>query len=62
VILTRAVAELDEEIVGCVTVSFGSTALSEVSAYMNGLGFRRDPEHDWSPAEGIFLLAYVLDL
>ena len=26
------------------------------------LGFRRDPDHDWSPAPGIFLLGYVLDL
>ena len=109
------VAELDDEIVGCVTVSFGSSALSEVedpdaatirmlgvSSAARGrgignalvrhcieqarargckrvrldtrtsmksaqhlyerLGFRRDPEYDWSPADGIFLLAYVLDL
>jgi len=26
------------------------------------LGFRRDSEHDWSPAPGISLLAFVLDL
>lgn len=26
------------------------------------LGFRRDPDHDWSPAPGILLLGYVLDL
>ncbi len=26
------------------------------------LGFRRDPEHDWSPAPRILLLSYVLDL
>ena len=109
------VAELDGRVVGCVTVSFGSTALSEVDdpnaatirmlgvsmnvrgrgigealvrhcieqardrgcervrldtrTSMKGaqrlyerLGFRRDPEHDWSPAEGILLLAYILDL
>jgi hypothetical protein len=26
------------------------------------LGFRRDPDHDWSPGDGILLLGYVLDL
>jgi hypothetical protein len=26
------------------------------------LGFRRDPGNDWSPAPGISLLAFVLDL
>jgi ribosomal protein S18 acetylase RimI-like enzyme len=26
------------------------------------LGFRRNPAHDWSPASGIELLGYVLDL
>jgi hypothetical protein len=26
------------------------------------LGFQRDPEHDWSPAPGIHLKAYVLEL
>jgi hypothetical protein len=26
------------------------------------LGFRRDSDHDWSPAPGILLLGYVLDL
>jgi ribosomal protein S18 acetylase RimI-like enzyme len=26
------------------------------------LGFRRDPDHDWSPAPDILLLGYVLDL
>ena len=26
------------------------------------LGFRRDPEHDWSPAPQVLLLGYVLDL
>jgi ribosomal protein S18 acetylase RimI-like enzyme len=109
------VAELGGRIVGCVTVSFGSTALSQVedpdaatirmlgvSTNARGrgigealvricierardrgckrvrldtrtsmkdahrlyerLGFRRDPEHDWSPVEGILLLGYVLDL
>ena len=105
----------DGVIDGCVTVSFGSTALSEVddpdaatirmlgvSTAVRGrgvgealvrrcideargrgssrvrldtrtsmtsaqrlyerLGFRRDPQHDWSPADGIVLLAYTLDL
>jgi ribosomal protein S18 acetylase RimI-like enzyme len=26
------------------------------------LGFRREPEHDWSPALGIDLLGYLLNL
>jgi hypothetical protein len=26
------------------------------------LGFRRDPDHHYSPAPGILLLGYVLDL
>ena len=26
------------------------------------LGFERDPEHDWSPAPGIELLAFTLEL
>src|SRR5262245_20192113 len=109
------VAESDGAIEGCVTVSFGSTALSEVDdpdaatirmlgvstdargrgigvalvqrcidqARAHGsrrvrldtrtsmttaqrvyerLGFTRDLEHDWSPADGIMLLAYTLDL
>lgn len=109
------VAVLNGRVVGCVTVSFGDTALSEVDdpdaatirmlgvatdvrgagigealvrrcveeARARGcrrvrldtrtsmksaqrlyerLGFRRNPEHDWSPAPEIFLLAYVLDL
>jgi ribosomal protein S18 acetylase RimI-like enzyme len=109
------VAEADGEVVGCVTLSIGQTALSKVadsdaatirmlgvaaSARGRGvgealvrrciedarargckrvrldtrtsmlsaqrlyerLGFRRDPNHDWSPAPGISLLDYVLDL
>jgi hypothetical protein len=70
------VAELDGEVVGCVTVSFGSTALSgckrvrldtrtsmkSAQRLYERLGFRRDPQHDWSPADRILLLAYVLDL
>jgi len=109
------VALVDGVLVGCVTVSFGATALSEVDdpyaatirmlgvastargrgvgealvrrciekAHEHGcarvrldtrtsmtsaqrlyerLGFRRDPAHDWSPAPGIQLLAYVADL
>ena len=109
------VAELDNQIIGCVTLSVGQTDLSEVddadaaTVRMLGvsprargrgvgealmthciraasaagakrvrldtrtsmgsaqrlyqrLGFERDPKHDWSPAPGIFLLAYVLEL
>lgn len=109
------VAEADDRVVGCVTLSIGQTALSEVEdpeaatirmlgvstaargrgvgeglvsrciedARARGcervrldtrtsmssaqrlyerLGFRRDPNNDWSPAPGISLLAYVLDL
>jgi hypothetical protein len=26
------------------------------------LGFRRDPERDWTPMPGVDLLAFVLDL
>jgi hypothetical protein len=26
------------------------------------LGFRRDPEHDWSPVPGLLLVGYVLEL
>ena len=108
-------AEIEGQVVGCVTVSIGRTALSEVEdaeaatirmlgvseavrgqgvsealvrrcideARLRGckrvrldtrtsmssaqrlyerLGFRRDPEHDWSPAPGISLLGYVLAL
>jgi len=109
------VAVADGEMVGCVTLSIGQTALSEVEDPEAGtirmlgvsttargrgvgealvrrcveearargcervrldtrtsmssaqrlyerLGFHRDPDHDWSPAPGISLLAYVLDL
>lgn len=109
------VAEIQGQIVGCVTLSVGQTALSEVEdpeaatirmlgvstdvrergigealvrhcideARRQGcsrvrlntrtsmasaqrlygrLGFRRDAKHDWSPAPGISLLAYVRDL
>jgi ribosomal protein S18 acetylase RimI-like enzyme len=109
------VAEIDGQVVGCVTFAVGQTALSQVEdpdsatirmlgvspkargrgigealvhtcierARSSGkrrvrldtrtsmasaqrlyerLGFHRDPEHDWSPAPGISLLAYVLDL
>jgi ribosomal protein S18 acetylase RimI-like enzyme len=109
------VADVDGRLVGCITLSIGQTALSEVEdpeaatirmlgvstsvrgrgigealvrrcieeAHTRGcrrvrldtrtsmlsaqrlyerLGFRRDPTYDWSPAPGISLLAYVLDL
>ena len=109
------VAEIDGRVVGCVTLSIGKTALSEVDdlgaatirmlgvssdvrgrgigealvrhcieqARISGskrvrldtrtsmqsaqrlyerLGFRREPDDDWSPAPGNELLAYVLHL
>ena len=109
------VADLDGQMVGCVTLAVGKTAMSEVedpdaatirmfgvSREARGrgvgealmcacieraraaglrrirlntrtsmtsaqrlyqrLGFHRDPDHDWSPAPGISLLAFVLDL
>lgn len=109
------VAEIEGRVVGCVTLSIGQTALSEVEdaeaatirmlgvsgaargrgvgealvrrciddARLRGckrvrldtrtsmssaqrlyerLGLRREPEHDWTPAPDISLLAYVLAL
>jgi ribosomal protein S18 acetylase RimI-like enzyme len=38
------------------------TSMTSAQRLYARLGFRRDPEHDWSPAPGIRLLAYVLDL
>jgi ribosomal protein S18 acetylase RimI-like enzyme len=38
------------------------TSMTSAHRLYERLGFRRDPEHDWSPAPGIRLIAYVLDL
>jgi ribosomal protein S18 acetylase RimI-like enzyme len=38
------------------------TSMTSAQRLYERLGFRRDAEHDWSPAPGIFLLSYVLDL
>uniref|UniRef100_UPI0035653628 GNAT family N-acetyltransferase n=1 Tax=Nocardioides sp. TaxID=35761 RepID=UPI0035653628 len=41
------------------------STLAEMSAahrLYERLGFRRAPERDWSPREGIDLVAYLLDL
>jgi ribosomal protein S18 acetylase RimI-like enzyme len=38
------------------------TSMTSAHRLYERLGFRRDPGHDWSPAPGIDLLAYVLDL
>jgi ribosomal protein S18 acetylase RimI-like enzyme len=38
------------------------TSMASAQRLYERLGFRRDPDHDWSPAPDILLLAYVLDL
>lgn len=38
------------------------TSMTSAQRLYERLGFRRDPDHDWSPALGILLLGYVLDL
>jgi ribosomal protein S18 acetylase RimI-like enzyme len=38
------------------------TSMASAQRLYERLGFHRDPDHDWSPAPGISLLAYVLDL
>lgn len=38
------------------------TSMTSAQRLYERLGFRRDAEHDWSPAPGIELLGYVLDL
>jgi ribosomal protein S18 acetylase RimI-like enzyme len=48
---------------GCERVRLDTrTSMSSAQRLYERLGFRRDPDHDWSPAPGISLLAYVLDL
>jgi ribosomal protein S18 acetylase RimI-like enzyme len=38
------------------------TSMESAQRLYERLGFRRDPDQDWSPADGIVLLGYVLDL
>jgi ribosomal protein S18 acetylase RimI-like enzyme len=38
------------------------TSMTSAQRLYERLGFRRDPDHDCSPAAGILLLGYVLDL
>ena len=38
------------------------TSMTSAQRLYERLGFRRDPDHDYSPAAGILLLGYVLDL
>jgi ribosomal protein S18 acetylase RimI-like enzyme len=38
------------------------TSMTSAQRLYERLGFRRDPDHDWSPVPGILLLGYVLDL
>jgi ribosomal protein S18 acetylase RimI-like enzyme len=38
------------------------TSMTAAQRLYERLGFRREPEHDWSPAPGIDLLGYVLDI
>jgi ribosomal protein S18 acetylase RimI-like enzyme len=48
---------------GCVRVRLNTrTSMASAQRLYERLGFRRDPEHDWSPASGISLLAYVRTL
>jgi ribosomal protein S18 acetylase RimI-like enzyme len=38
------------------------TTMTGAQRLYERLGFRRDPAHDWSPAAGVLLLGYVLEL
>ena len=38
------------------------TSMTGAQRLYERFGFRRDPDHDWSPAPGIVLLGYVLEL
>jgi ribosomal protein S18 acetylase RimI-like enzyme len=38
------------------------TSMKSAQRLYERLGFQRDPDHDWSPADHILLLGYVLDL
>lgn len=38
------------------------TSMTSAQRLYERLGFRRDAEHDWSPAPGILLLSYILHL
>ena len=48
---------------GCKRVRLHTrTSMSSAQRLYERLGFRRDPDHDWSPAPGISLLAYIRNL
>ena len=38
------------------------TSMASAQRLYERLGFRRDPDHDWSPKPGMLLLSYVLEL
>lgn len=38
------------------------TSMASAQRLYERLGFRRDPEQDWSPAHGVQLLSYILEL
>jgi ribosomal protein S18 acetylase RimI-like enzyme len=38
------------------------TSMTTAQRLYERIGFRREPEHDWSPAPGVDLLGYVLEL
>ena len=38
------------------------TSMASAQRLYERLGFRRDPDHDWSPRPGMLLLSYVLEL
>lgn len=38
------------------------TSMTSAQRLYERLGFQRDPAHDWSPAAGVLLLGYVLEL
>ena len=38
------------------------TSMTSAQRLYERLGFNRDPDHGWSPAPGIDLIAYVLEL
>lgn len=48
---------------GCARIRLDTrTSMTSAHRLYERLGFMRDPRYDWSPAPGIDLLAYVLDL
>jgi ribosomal protein S18 acetylase RimI-like enzyme len=48
---------------GCRRVRLDTrTSMTGAQRLYERFGFRRDPEHDWSPAPGVMLMSYVLEL